>query len=300
MRTMYRRQAVIFFLIVALLAGPAACSPRPGPTPTPTVSPLPPTETFVPTLAPTDTPVPPTPTPACSAPGTLEPQQLTSASMPAPLRFLVYLPPCYAERTGLRYPVLYLFHGAFYDENQWVRLGAPAAADRLISSGETPPFIIVMPFDPYNYQPYEYGFDEAFLKDLLPYVDAHYRTLPDRTRRAVGGLSRGSSWALHFGLSRPDLFGEIGMHSPVIFSSDGLVVEKWIDIIPPEQMPLFYLDVSENDQNLTNVRWLENILTVRGIPHEWHFNTGFHDETYWAAHVEQYLRWYAAGWAANP
>jgi enterochelin esterase-like enzyme len=216
--------------------------------------------------------------------------------MPKPMRLIVYLPPCYARRTDLRYPVLYLFHGQTYDENQWVRLGAPATADQLVSSGEVLPFLIVMPFDPYPQQPYEYGFDEGFLQDLLPYVDSYYRTLADRFHRAVGGLSRGSSWALHFGLSRPDLFGKIGMHSPIIFASDGLLVEKWLDIIPPDRMPQIYLDISENDQDINNARWLEDIFTVRAIPHEWHLNTGFHTEEYWTAHVEEYLRWYATGW----
>jgi hypothetical protein len=61
-------------------------------------------------------------------------------------------------------------------------------------------------------------------------------------------------------------------------------------------MPLFYLDISENDQDLDNARWLENILTIREIPHEWHLNTGFHTEEYWASHMEEYLRWYASGW----
>jgi enterochelin esterase-like enzyme len=220
--------------------------------------------------------------------------------MPNPLRFIVYLPPCYAERTDLRYPVLYLFHGQFYDENQWVRIGAPGTADRLITSGEIPPFLIVMPFDPYPKQPYEYGFDETFLKELIPYIDSNYCTFADRFHRALGGVSRGSSWSIHFGLSRPELFGEFGMHSPVIFDSDGLIVEKWLDIIKPELMPQIYLDVSENDQNIQNASWLEDILTSRGIPHEWHLNTGFHTEEYWSVHVEEYLRWYASGWETVP
>jgi enterochelin esterase-like enzyme len=297
MLTMQRRQAVALVLLVAFLFGTAACSPRPEPIPTPIASSLPPTQTTIPTPAPIVTPVSLTPLPECtSTVGSLELQELISKSMPRPMRFIVYLPPCYATRTDLRYPVLYLFHGQTYDENQWVRLGAPATADRLVSSGAVLPFLIVMPFDPYIQQPYENGFDEGFLQDLLPYIDLNYHTLADRSHRAVGGLSRGSSWALHFGLSQPDLFGKIGMHSPIIFASDGLLVEKWLDIIPPDRMPQIYLDISENDQDINNARWLEGIFTARRIPHEWHLNTGFHTEEYWAAHVEEYLRWYATRW----
>jgi enterochelin esterase-like enzyme len=295
MRTMCLRQAIGLLIILTLICGTAACLPPPELVSTPLTSTLSSPSTLPPTLAATGTPIPPTPTPGCTEVGTLEPAELTSDSMPANLRFLVYLPPCYTVQMGLRYPVLYLFHGAFFDENQWMRLGISAAADRLIASGDISPLIIVMPLDPYTYQPGEYGFDEAFLQDLVPYIDSHYRTLPDRTHRAVGGLSRGSSWALHFGLSHPELFGAIGMHSPVVFASEG-----WLDIIPSESMPQVYLDVSENDPNLQNTRWLEDILTTRGVPHEWHLNTGYHEETYWASHVEEYLRWYGANWESNP
>jgi enterochelin esterase-like enzyme len=287
-------------LIFALLLGPVSCARPVEIVPTSTASPVPPiaTETLTPEPTATFTP---TPTPVCAVTaGTLESQELATQFMPKPMRFIVYTPPCYADRTDLRYPVLYLFHGVYYDENQWVRIGAPSTADRLISSGEVPPFIIVMPFDPYPDQPYEYGFDEAFIQDLMPFIDSHYRTLPDRSHRAVGGLSRGSSWALHFGLLYPDLFGAIGMHSPIIFAQDGNVVEPWLSTIPLDKMPAIYIDIDENDQDIDKARWLENLLTSKNIPHEWHLNTGFHDEKYWSAHVEEYLRWYASNWVANP
>jgi enterochelin esterase-like enzyme len=116
----------------------------------------------------------------------------------------------------------------------------------------------------------------------------------------VGGLSRGSSWALHFGLLYPDLFGAIGMHSPIIFAQDGNVVEPWLNTIPPEKIPAIYIDISENDQDMDKARWLENLLTSKNIPHEWHLNAGFHDEAYWSAHVEEYLRWYASAWEFGP
>jgi enterochelin esterase-like enzyme len=305
---MHKRQArerffgqkiILIIFIPALLLGPVSCARQADIVPTPTASPVPPTATETLTPEPTAT-FTPTSTPVCTDAGMLEPQELTSASMPKPMRFIVYTPPCYADRTDLRYPVLYLFHGAYYDETQWVRLGAPSTADRLISSGEVLPFIIVMPFDPYPDQPHEYGFDEAFIQDLMPYIDSHYRTQPDRSHRAVGGLSRGSSWALHFGLLYPDLFGAIGMHSPIIFTQDGNVVEPWLNTIPLEKMPAIYIDIDENDQDMDKARWLENLLTSQNIPHEWHLNTGFHDEAYWSAHVEEYLRWYASNWLANP
>ena len=87
----------------------------------------------------------------------------------------------------------------------------------MITSGHAPPFIIVLPYDNYSLRPTVGFFDEAFLGELLPWIDENYRTLPDRVHRAVGGLSRGASWAIHFALTEPDLFGAMGGHSPPVF-----------------------------------------------------------------------------------
>lgn len=296
---MYARQAVAAVSLAGFLIFTVACSLHA----TTAEDDIRETHTASPVPSPVSsaTAQPASPTPGCmDRQGRLKAQEIVSAFMPAPLRFIVYLPPCFDAHSESVYPVLYLFHGQFYDETQWAQLGIQAVADRLIAAGDSAPFLIVLPFDPYPYQPYEYGFDEAFIRDLLPYVESQYRGIASREQRALGGISRGSSWALHFGLSRPELFGRFGMHSPVVFATDGLLVEKWLDIIPPERMPQVYLDVSENDQNLVNVIWLEDTLTERAIPHEWHLNTGFHMDEYWALHIEEYLRWYTSDWDFDP
>ena len=192
--------------------------------------------------------------------------------------------------------MLYLFHGQGSTDDQWLRLGAAQTADRLITSAQIPPFLIVMPYDPLWREPDQYGFEAAVIQDLIPAIDARFRTLPDRAHRAAGGLSRGSGWAFHFGLSRPDLFGAIGAHSVVLFGIDSQRVDDWLAAIPPDLMPRIYLDIGDHDGGLASASILEELLTADGIPHEWHLNLGSHDEAYWSAHVEEYLRWYAAGW----
>jgi enterochelin esterase-like enzyme len=221
---------------------------------------------------------------------------LPTTYLDKPLQANVYLPPCYAAHPAERYPVLYLFHGQGSTDDQWIRLGATTAADRLIASGQVPPFIIVMPYDPLWREPDQYGFEDAVIQDLLPAIDSRFRTLPGPTHRAVGGLSRGSGWAFHLGLSRPDLFGAIGAHSVVLFGEDSRRLDDWLAAIPPASMPRIYLDIGDYDGGLASARILEGLLTADGIPHEWHLNLGSHNESYWSAHVEEYLRWYAAGW----
>lgn len=277
-----------------VIAGPLACAPENRPATEPGAGGSNPTTVSSPTQD-----LQPTPPPEASClfqGGTVETHSVETAHLDGDLQLRIYLPPCYAVEQSSRYPVLYLLHGQTYTDDQWIRLGVAELADRLIAAGELDGFIIVLPFDPLWRQPDAYGFNEAFIEDLLPYVEANYRSRPGRRYRAVGGLSRGAGWALHFGFSRPDLFGSLGAHSPVVFWEDAPHLDDWLGELSPQTAPRIYLDIGENDLELDAARALEVMLDDFDLPHEWHLNTGFHDEIYWRSHLEEYLRWYAAGW----
>jgi enterochelin esterase-like enzyme len=224
--------------------------------------------------------------------------ELESEILDNELIFRVYTPPCYAEYKNEAFPVLYLIHGQTFTDDQWDRLGADEMADQLIISGDLAPFIIVMPFDHSSQQPSIDHFGEAFIEELLPWIDENYRTIQDRDSRAVGGLSRGASWAFHFALLHPELFGAVGGHSPPIFVEDAPHIRGWLNGIPAELMPRIWLDIGERDQQviLESAKWFADILDDFDIPHEWHLFAGNHDEVYWSRHVELYLRWYAQFW----
>jgi enterochelin esterase-like enzyme len=274
--------------------------------------PVPPPATQVmiaPTLAPTITPlpVPPTPTPiapeATSAPlgcgtttGTIEKGVIVTQLLDKPMRYNVYLPPCYRVSQIQRYPVLYLLHGQNYDEGQWLRLGVATTLDRLIAAGEVKPFIVVMPFDYSFKQPTEYGFEEAFTQLLVPQIDLTYRTNRVAWQRAVGGLSRGGAWAIRLGTRHPELFGAIGGHSPAIFYADMQTLQMRLLELPADRFPRFWLDVGDSDSEYATVVAFEQFLSQNNLPHEWHAYIGWHDEAYWSAHVAEYLRWYAEEW----
>ncbi len=233
-----------------------------------------------------------------TAGGRIETGSLNSSLLRLPMEYRVYLPPCYDEDKIRRYPVLYLIHGQNYNEDQWDRLGADETADRLIQAGETAPFIIVMPRDRNWDQPTVDRFGEVLVNELVPLIDDRYRTLPDRSKRAIGGLSRGAGWAVHLGLSHWELFGAIGGHSLPVFWTDTSLIRTWLAKIPLTSMPRIYLDIGDRDrpQILSSATWFERLLTQLGIPHEWYLFTGYHEEAYWQKHLDQYLRWYAGDW----
>ncbi|HSA99251.1 MAG TPA: alpha/beta hydrolase-fold protein [Anaerolineales bacterium] len=286
-----KRIAILLTFLTALYA----CSPVTQPIPTST--PFPPTasQTPLPTLTPSPAPTATaTPLTCLTNPGRVEEGSLPSTKPPQDFR--IYLPPCYDEKTDRRYPVLYLLHGQTYTDDQWIRLGAVRAVDQLILSGGCIPFIIVFPDDHYWNLPAGPGFGQRLVEQLIPYIDANYRTFPDRDHRAIGGMSRGAGWALRLGLTRWDLFGTIGLHSLAVFQEDASQVAGWLANIPPALRPRVFMDLGDNDPELVRARRVEAELNDFGLSHEWHLYRGGHTEAYWSAHVQEYIQWYADGW----
>jgi len=230
--------------------------------------------------------------------GKVEVYEFTTILLRDPLVYRIYLPPCYDEQPEQAYPVLYLIHGHTYSDTQWDRLGVPEMADQLIRTGEVAPVIVVRPRDRVWLEPTEDNFGKAVEQSLVPWVDEHYRTIPDRAHRAIGGLSRGGAWAVHIGLSRWDLFSAVGVHSGFLFQSDVQSIYLWLYNMPEGIQPRIYMDIGTKDDAIItkSATWLESFLTHNDIPHEWHMFIGEHNENYWRTHVEDYLRWYTMEW----
>ncbi|MCD6400899.1 MAG: hypothetical protein J7L73_03115 [Anaerolineales bacterium] len=280
---------------------PLSAFPKPTKKPTETPSPTKQlfaytaTKTLTPLLSPTYTLTPTKPT-CLSEGGRIEIKAIQSKLLPKRLTYRVYTPPCYDQTLNQDYPVLYLIHGQTYNDDQWDRLGVDETADALIKSAEIPPLLIIMPRDRIWKQPPENNFGKAVISDLVPIIDASYRTIPERKYRAIGGLSWGANWAIHLGLTNWRIFGSIGAHSLPVFSTDGPRLSGWLDAIPSNELPRIYLDAGDHDRWLQYTQWFEDLLTQKGIPHEWHLYPGYHNEDYWSSHVEDYLRWYTQDW----
>ncbi|MBN1146333.1 MAG: hypothetical protein JXA78_03685 [Anaerolineales bacterium] len=230
--------------------------------------------------------------------GRIEIGSLDTDLLRLPLEYRIYLPPCYDQQPERRYPILYLIHGQSYKDDQWDRLGADETADALISTGQIPPFIIIMPYDRYGGEPGESQFAQAILEVLMPHLDQTYRTLPGREHRAVGGLSRGAGWAVHLAIAHWETFGALGAHSPAIFYYDAERMRKMLDSMPADSYPRIYVDIGDKDRPeiMRVTLWFEDVLNQKSIPHEWHLFNGYHSEEYWSAHMQQYLRWYTRAW----
>ena len=294
MRRMKARQATkLVSFLITLLTGLSACSP--SNLPTPTLAPPPITTSQTPETVPGPLPSPTaTPLACLTQPGRVE-EGIVDSTDP-PQEFLIYLPPCYDEKTDPRYPTLYLLHGQTYTDDQWIRLGAVDVIDKLILSGESIPFIIVFPDDRYWNLPAGTGFGQRLVDDLIPYIDLTYRTISDRSQRAIGGMSRGAGWALRLGLTRWELFGTIGLHSLAVLQTDSSRIPNWLADVPASSRPRIFMDIGDNDPELEMAQVVEAQFNEQGWSHEWHLYNGAHTEEYWSAHMEEYIQWYAAQW----
>ena len=136
-------------------------------------------------------------------------------------RAFVYTPPDYDLNPSERYPVLYLQHGWGEDETAWTNQGrAHLIMDNLLAEKKTQPFLIVMTYGMTNdvkigeLAKFDVShFERVLVDELVPYVDAHFRTLADQRHRAMAGLSMGGMETRWITLKKLDTFSHIGLFS---------------------------------------------------------------------------------------
>jgi enterochelin esterase family protein len=177
-------------------------------------------------------------------------------------RMYVYTPSGY-EGGKLRYPVLYLLHGAGGDEDAWDNLAhARAIMDNLIAAGKAKPMIVVMTNGNWNQTaapgvtvqavqpplprpgpgvvsgPGGFGnmlkFADSIVPDVIPFVDKTFRTIPDRDYRAIAGLSMGGAQSLFAGLNHLDAFSYVASFSGAVVLFPGAM--KFVPLPPGSKL----------------------------------------------------------------
>jgi S-formylglutathione hydrolase FrmB len=165
-------------------------------------------------------------------PGTLQKLAVSSPALGGRQQeTYVYLPPGYSSSGSRRYPVVYLLHGfpgrplAFITT---VQMGV--LEDSLIARHRAQPLILVMPFGSTGtFTDKEWvdgatagnGWGTFVTRDLVRYVDSHYRTVATRAGRGIGGLSEGGYGAINLALQHPGEFS---------------VVESWSGYVKPDPL----------------------------------------------------------------
>ncbi len=174
--------------------------------------------------------------------GTVSADYFQSSALGVRKDYLIYLPPSYQSDEARRFPVVYLLHGAWGSEDDWVRQGGlDVVMDSLIAAG-MPEMIVVMPdgddgfytdWAPHydrtlcplrtdlresvaRYCVRKPGYDEYVARDMVRQIDITYRTVPDARHRGIAGLSMGGFGALALAAEYPDLWAAAASHSGAV------------------------------------------------------------------------------------
>ena len=214
-------------------------------------------------------------------------------------RMHVYTPPSYENGTT-RLPVLYLLHGGGDSDDSWATVGrAGAILDNLIAAGKAIPMMIVMPAGhistDFRLTPGVRMGHDAFNDDLtkvvLPFIDAHYRTVADRDHRAIAGLSMGGLQALNIALDDSANFAYVGIFSSGWFPNSQKEEEE-TDVAQfrasGKSFRLFWVNAGQYDIALQNSDATVAILKKAGINVDQHQSHGFHAWNNWRDYLDQF------------
>jgi enterochelin esterase family protein len=228
----------------------------------------------------------------CTASG-----EVIRAELPQPARgyaysYRVYLPPCFSADSESRYPVLYLVPGRSSAPDTWFNPGLAEIVDRLILSGEIPPFIIVTTENIDN-EPMA----DTIYNELIPFVESQYPIVDDRRYRAVAGGSLGGIAAYRLAFMHPDKFASAGIFGAGAISGEETRINDWLSAMTDANRTRVFMDTGDEDIfMLDRAQVMKSILDEAGIENQLHVGQGGHNYAYWVSNFEMYLKWMTKDW----
>ena len=218
---------------------------------------------------------------------------------------MVYTPADY-EKGKKKYPVLYLQHGMGEDETGWSKQGhMQHIMDNLIAKGDAVPMIVVMesgdikaPFkggdNRQGFSTYGNSFYEVMMNDLIPTIDAKFRTLTDRDHRAMAGLSWGGHQTFDVVLNHLDKFAWMGTFSGAIFGLDVKTAYNGIFTRPDEFNKkihyLFMMSGTEGMDKMFNTKKTVDELNAQGIKAVYYESPGTdHEWLTWRRGLKEFV-----------
>ena len=258
------------------------------------------------TSDPTYTPTPTPTSPGCPyLHGRTEIAAMESSALGEQVRYLVHLPPCYEAYPTKAFPTLYLFHGWPLNEWHWDNLGIDEWSDDWSSRGIIGPYIVILPgVSRDGLYVNSSGGDDSFegfvANELVPAIDAAYRTIPTPAHRAVGGISRGAVWALEIALRHQDLFGSVGAHSPALALNRPLPEYDPYRLVQEGVSGLrIYLDAGDGDWAREATIQFRNDLQKLEADVTYEVHPGRHADELWGGAIPDYIAFYGAPWPGS-
>jgi len=224
-----------------------------------------------------------------------------SAALGTLRRMHIYLPPGY-DKDGTKYPVFYLLHGAGDSDDSWTTVGhAGFILDNLIAEKKAKPMIVVMPAGHVN-RNFVWGdpksmvigeFERDFTTDILPFIENHYRTLNDRSHRAIAGLSMGGMQTLDISMADPKEFAYIGVFSSgwmhgMADNAETQFAAGLDDAAAKKGIRLFWFASGKEDFLMPATQNTIALLKKHGFQPEFYESAGGHTWQNWQAYLNEF------------
>ncbi len=249
-------------------------------------------------------------------PSSVEYKSFNSEALGQEKQCAVYLPAGY-QNSDRTYPAVYFLHGLFGSEQRWIERGARKVLDQLIADGSVMPMIIAMPDGDNSFYVNSVrgnaAYEDYILNDFIPFIEKSYRINPERSSRAISGVSMGGYGALMLAMRHPDLFSASSAHSAVLLPvpisklSPRLLQSfqsRFFEAVFGNPIDEAYwsahnpVDLARSAKNLDSVHWyfdcgtedrygfflgaakLHDVMDSAGIPHEYGLYPGGHGWDY--------------------
>jgi enterochelin esterase-like enzyme len=226
--------------------------------------------------------------------------------------FTVYLPKSYKTDSLRRYPVVYMLHGANENDWEWANIATSMINEDITKStadGMACEVIMVCPnategkMGYFNQEGWNY--EDYFFKELIPFIESHYRAIADKGHRAIGGLSMGGGGSFFYGLTHPEMFSSVYAISGAVPSSlnaseqeNNRFSRKFnIDDLPESQIEAiktvsFVLDCGDDDFLFdANVACYQSMKKA-GFNCQFRSRNGSHASYYWYDSLGYALVWF--------
>jgi S-formylglutathione hydrolase FrmB len=255
-----------------------------------------------------------------AATGRVECNTAPSKILNRPVAYCIVLPPSFDADTARRFPILYFLHGLGDNEQFFVHSGAWNITEDMWEKGELSEYLIATPNAGasfyINSRDGKERYEDFLLQEFFPFIERRYRAAPGRGHRAIDGISMGGYGALHLAFRHPQLFVSASAHSAALIEKLPMFLGAAPDSprarvlgsvfgSPPgpafwdRNSPILlartanlaglkiYFDCGDQDDYgfEAGAAALDQVLSSRHIPHEFHIYSGHHDPAYFAEHL---------------
>jgi enterochelin esterase-like enzyme len=233
--------------------------------------------------------------------GTVREHWYQSKSVSARRSLHVYTPPGY-DQSRKDLPVMYLLHGNGDNDGTWAALGrANVILDNLIAAKKAKPMIVVMTDGhPYISPPgvsptnaTERGrntkaYERDLIEDVMPFIEANYRTINKRESRAIIGLSMGGGQSLHVGLNHLDRFAWVGAMSAAVPGENDIASALADAKATNKKLKTFWIAIGKDDFLLSRNKAFDELLMTKGITHIYKITEGNHSWPVWRKYLAEF------------